>query len=104
MRRDRDCISMFALCLLILATLFSLWCFAADSTVSTDLILKARLYARARISDYWVLDLSTRNVHVHRQPVNGEYARVTVHADKDRISISSEPTVELSLDEIFPPD
>jgi Uma2 family endonuclease len=35
----------------------------ADSTVLSDRQQKARVYARARIADYWILDVNTRQVY-----------------------------------------
>ena len=40
----------------------------ADSSARRDLGLKARLYARAGIREYWVLDVSRRRLVVHRGP------------------------------------
>jgi Uma2 family endonuclease len=41
----------------------------SDTTIDTDLTVKAELYATARITDYWVLDLAKRQLHVLRDPV-----------------------------------
>src|SRR5262245_51762199 len=40
----------------------------ADSTLRTDRILKSRVYARAHIPDYWVVNLQERLVEVSREP------------------------------------
>jgi Uma2 family endonuclease len=40
----------------------------SDTTLNTDLTVKAELYATALISDYWVLDLAKRQLHVLRDP------------------------------------
>jgi Uma2 family endonuclease len=40
----------------------------ADSSLSYDLGDKAHLYAAAGIADYWVVDLVSRRVVVHRDP------------------------------------
>ncbi len=40
----------------------------SDTTIDTDLTEKAELYATARITDYWVLDLAKRQLHVLRDP------------------------------------
>jgi Uma2 family endonuclease len=40
----------------------------ADTTLQTDLTEKAELYATAGVTDYWVLDLNGRALHVFRDP------------------------------------
>jgi Uma2 family endonuclease len=40
----------------------------ADTTLQTDLAEKAELYATAGVTDYWVLDLNGRALHVFRDP------------------------------------
>jgi Uma2 family endonuclease len=57
----------------------------ADSTLSFDLTMKASLYARAGIADYWVLDLTDRRMLVHRDPQGDRYASVVAYdADEKR--------------------
>jgi len=53
----------------------------ADSSVRYDLAIKAPLYARAGISEFWVLDVSGRRLLVHRHPENGHYRQNTVFVD-----------------------
>jgi len=40
----------------------------ADSTLRTDRILKARVYARARIPEYWLVNLQEVVLEVSREP------------------------------------
>lgn len=40
----------------------------SDSTLQYDLTTKAELYATAGIADYWVLDVTNRELHVFRDP------------------------------------
>lgn len=41
----------------------------SDATLNKDLTAKAELYATAGIADYWVLDVTGRQLHVFRDPV-----------------------------------
>lgn len=50
----------------------------ADSTLKRDLELKAVLYARSQIPDYWVLDVQERCLYVFRQPTELGYAQQQV--------------------------
>jgi Uma2 family endonuclease len=40
----------------------------ADATLFYDTTTKAQLYAEAGVSEYWVLDLNARELHVFRDP------------------------------------
>jgi Uma2 family endonuclease len=75
----------------------------SDASLNTDLILKARLYARAGIAEYWVLDLAARRLHVHRSPINGEYADVAPHSDAETITISAKPEQPIRVADLLPP-
>ncbi len=50
----------------------------SDSTLRDDLGEMMRLYADAGISEYWVVDVNARVVHVHTLPQPGGYAAVAV--------------------------
>jgi Uma2 family endonuclease len=63
----------------------------ADATLSFDRNTKARLYADAGIPDYRVIDLTNRQVIVHRNPQNGEYTTVTPHLETESIAPLAEP-------------
>jgi Uma2 family endonuclease len=50
----------------------------ADSTLATDLHVKAAEYARAGIEQYWVVDAQAAVIHVHADPGASGYARRAV--------------------------
>jgi len=54
----------------------------ADSSLLRDLGLKADLYARHGVTDYWVVDAYGRRIFVHRQPGPDGYGEVT-QVDRD---------------------
>jgi Uma2 family endonuclease len=45
----------------------------SDTTLRTDLGRKARIYAGAGVAEYWVIDVGTRSLYVHRSPLDGRY-------------------------------
>lgn len=45
----------------------------ADSSLTKDLEIKSKIYARAGIADYWVVDLKNQRLIVFRSPDLGEY-------------------------------
>jgi Uma2 family endonuclease len=56
----------------------------ADTSLAFDLTVKAALYARAGITEYWLLDVPGRRLIVHRDPENGQYGSVTAYNEQER--------------------
>ena len=54
----------------------------ADSSLLYDLKLKASLYARHGVADYWVVDAYGRRIFVHRKPGPDGYGEV-LQVDRD---------------------
>ncbi len=73
----------------------------ADSSLLGDLVEKAELYATHAIQDYWVVDVSAQQVHIHRNPRQGSYDSVAVHSKPAVIAPLCYPTASLSLNELF---
>jgi Uma2 family endonuclease len=73
----------------------------ADSTVRFDLTVKARLYARAGIADYWVVDIPARRILVHRDPQDGEYRTITAYSDHESVRPLAAPDAEFSVASAF---
>jgi len=55
----------------------------AHSSLRYDLMQKSRVYARAGIPDYWVVDLDGGRVVVHRDPEGDVYRSVRNHLRAD---------------------
>jgi Uma2 family endonuclease len=51
----------------------------AMTSLKTDLQVKPSLYAAMGVPDYWVVDVVSRRVHVHRDPTPDGYATLTTH-------------------------
>jgi Uma2 family endonuclease len=75
----------------------------ADSTLNQDCEIKDKLYAQAGITDYWVLDLKTRQLHVFRNPTPTGYTSHLILTESNQISPLSFSTLTFSLTAIFPP-
>ena len=52
----------------------------SDDSLSRDLGLKAAIYADHGVRDYWVVDVETRRVIVHRDPTDEGYRSVETFA------------------------
>ncbi|MBD2579687.1 Uma2 family endonuclease [Oscillatoria sp. FACHB-1406] len=75
----------------------------ADSTLKTDCEIKDKLYARAGIADYWVLDVKERQLHLFRDPTATGYTRHLIVSEPNRVASLAFPHLNLSLSEILPP-
>src|SRR5580698_5419598 len=74
----------------------------SDTTLAFDLGIKARLYARAGIVEYWVVDVVGRRIVVHRSPRDGVYEAVISHHAGESIEPLSAPGKSFSVDDAFP--
>ncbi len=73
-----------------------------DSTLGFDLKTKARLYARAGIQEYWVVDVAGRRMIVHRDPIEGLYSSVVAYGEDESLSPLAAPARQLIVKEVFP--
>ena len=74
----------------------------ADTSLAFDLTVKAALYARAGIADYWVLDVPGRRLIVHRDPQGGQYASVTSYDEHESVAPLSAPNSTFPVETVFP--
>jgi Uma2 family endonuclease len=73
----------------------------SDSTLGFDLTTKARLYARARIVEYWVVDIPGRRIIVHRDPQEGQYRSVIAYAEQESVKPLASPDHEFPVGSAF---
>jgi Uma2 family endonuclease len=74
----------------------------ADTSLAFDLTVKAALYARAGIADYWVLDVPGRRLIVHRDPQSGRYASVTAYDEQEGVAPLVTPDSSFQVRTVFP--
>jgi len=72
----------------------------ADTTIERDLGSKANLYSTAGILDYWVFNISARQLHIFRDPSPDGYHRQLILKEQT-IQIQAFPTCEISVLECF---
>ena len=70
----------------------------SDSTVRFDLSKKAKLYARAVIMEYWVLDIPGRRLIVHREPKEGRYRSVIAYESHEEVAPLAAPEARFCLE------
>jgi Uma2 family endonuclease len=73
----------------------------ADTTLHFDLGVKAALYARAGVLEYWVLDVSGRRLLVHRNPQSGTYADVAAYSEHESASPLAAPQAQFRVADAF---
>jgi Uma2 family endonuclease len=73
----------------------------SDTTARFDLFRKAALYARAGVREYWVLDLTSRRLIVHRQPDGSMYRLTQIFSEADSVSLEGRAEA-LAVREMFP--
>lgn len=72
----------------------------ANSTQAYDLNDKKQIYAQEGISEYWVADLTNRQLFVFQAPNNGDYRLQQTHSDSI-IRSQAFPDIEISVQEMF---
>ena len=72
------------------------------STLNFDLGVKARLYARAGIVEYWIADIAGRRFIVHCSPGADGYADVTEHDANAEIAPLARPDALVRVSELLP--
>jgi Uma2 family endonuclease len=73
----------------------------ADTTFATDRSVKYRLYARAGILEYWIIDISNKRTVVCRGPEGEEYKSVTIFAAAEPVTPQACPRLIFSLDHLL---
>jgi Uma2 family endonuclease len=74
----------------------------ADSSLRKDRLIKARLYARAGVPEYWIVNLDKHVVEVHRAPDGDRYARVTTHASDETIRPEAFDDIAVRIADMLP--
>jgi hypothetical protein len=73
----------------------------ADSSLEFDLGAKLELYARAGIREFWVVDLTSNRVLVHRSPGDGRYGSITSVDMSGALQVEALPGVTIAAAQIF---
>lgn len=73
----------------------------SDSSVGVDRHIKGPLYAEAGIAEYWIVNIPSRSVEVHRNPVNGSYRDIKTYGIDETVRPLACPEVELPVATLF---
>ena len=73
----------------------------ADSSLGFDRGPKLELYARSGIREFWVVDLTTNRVLVHRNPNDGRYDSISSVDMSGTLRVEALPGVTIPVASIF---
>jgi Uma2 family endonuclease len=73
----------------------------ADSTLTYDRKTKAPLYARAGITEYWIVDLNHREIIMHRDPERSRYRAMRAFKAGESIVPLAFPDVLLAVSDLL---
>jgi Uma2 family endonuclease len=73
----------------------------ADSTLNYDRTRKVKAYAKAKIPEYWIVDVNQRQLLVFREPQADMYQVEQVLGETDAIASLSFPEITVQLADLF---
>ena len=59
----------------------------SDTTLQKDKTIKADLYARGGVSDYWIIDIKAQSIECHSNPHNGKFKSIELKDGDDKMTI-----------------
>lgn len=81
----------------------------AETSLEYDLTTKASLYARAGVPDYWVVNLVTPSLIVHREPIEDSaypfgygYSVILTYQSSEELTPLARPRVSLKVADLLP--
>jgi len=74
----------------------------SDTTLTDDRNSKAQLYAQAGVSEYWIANVITRQVEVHRAPCSFGCADTRVHVAGQSVTPLAAPDVSIAVADLLP--
>jgi Uma2 family endonuclease len=72
----------------------------AVSSLSYDKGLKAKLYARHRVAEFWVIDANEGITYVHTGPSGDGWSSIVKYGPQDTLATPALPGLSVRLDEI----
>jgi Uma2 family endonuclease len=73
----------------------------ADSSLSIDRGVKARLYAECGVPEYWVTNIRDGIIEVHTEIVRGAYTRVVPYKTGDQIPLTGFPDIVIAVSDVL---
>jgi len=74
----------------------------ADAGRTLDREVKGPLYAASGIREYWLVDLETDRIEIHRRPEGRRWREIRTVGPGDRIAPEAFPDFEVAVDDVLP--
>jgi len=72
----------------------------SDSTLEKDRTMKLELYAKAKISEYWIVNISEKQIEVYRKPSGKKYKEKQIFK-KNKVVKCSSIDFKINVKELF---
>ncbi|OJJ19096.1 hypothetical protein BKI52_19975 [marine bacterium AO1-C] len=73
----------------------------SDSTLGTDREIKAPLYAKASVPEYWIVNIEAQQIEVYYAPASGAYQQKKVFGINDELKAQFNTQISVKLKEVF---
>lgn len=73
----------------------------SDTMLRFDRGAKLRMYAKAGIADYWIIDVNGKTIEICREPHDIGYGSRTMYAKGETVTFAAFPDVVFSVDELL---
>jgi Uma2 family endonuclease len=73
----------------------------ADTSLRYDRTVKLRVYARAGIPEYWIVDANTESLEIYQSPIGDRYADQRRPSREERVAPLAFPEASLAVAMIF---
>jgi Uma2 family endonuclease len=73
----------------------------ASSSLRKDRSLKAELYARAGVPEYWIVNIAERQIEAHALPRDGAYSSVTIWRPGGSIPLAALAGAAIAVDDLL---
>ena len=72
----------------------------AETSLATDRLTKAGVYAAAHVPEYWIVNVRERTIEVHREPRRDGYAHAQVVVHDGEIALQEFPDVRIRVRDV----
>jgi Uma2 family endonuclease len=73
----------------------------AESSLRIDRGRKLRIYAERGVPDYWIVDVVSRRIEVHRDPSGGTFRTARVYEGSEPIELLRFPDVVIRVNDVI---
>jgi Uma2 family endonuclease len=74
----------------------------ATSSQRRDRLVKGPIYARGRVTEYWVVDVPSRIVEVHRRAGGARFDEVSRHREDETLRLVAFPEIQIEIRSVLP--